>query len=74
MRALLPPQHYIRIQAELVPGLERIDDTSKDNLEIMDRIARETIARYSEVLNYLVDVLAPNPMEKMAASKVAGTR
>jgi len=67
MRALLPPQHYIRIQAELLPGLERIDDTSKDNLEIMDGIARETIARCSEVLNYLVDVLAPNPMETMAA-------
>ena len=64
MRAFLPPQRYIRIQPDLAPGCDRIDDTSEQNLRALQRIARETIARNEELLDQLVDLLAP----KMAAA------
>ena len=65
MRAFLPAQRYIRIQAELIPGFDRFDDASKENLLAIDEIARETIVRYAELLDYLVDILAPNPLESL---------
>ena len=59
MRAFLPWQRYIRIQADLVPGLDRIDDASEKNLLALQREARETIARHADVFDQLVDLLAP---------------
>ena len=59
MRAFLPRQRYIRIQAELEPGFDRIDDASEKNLLALQRKARETIARHQDVLDQLVDLLAP---------------
>jgi len=59
MRAFLPRQRYIRIQADLVPGLDSIDDASEKNLLGLQREARETIARHADVLDQLVDLLAP---------------
>jgi uncharacterized protein len=65
MRAFLPVQRYIRIQAELKRGFDRIDDTSRDYLLTMDRVARETIVRYSKVLDYVVDLVSPDPVEHL---------
>ena len=59
MRAFLPRQRYIRIQADLVPGFDRIDDASEKNLLALQREARETIARHADVLDQLVDLLVP---------------
>jgi predicted acylesterase/phospholipase RssA len=59
MRAFLPRQRYIRIQAELEPGFDRIDDASEKNLLALQRKARETIAGHQDVLDQLVDLLAP---------------
>ena len=59
MRAFLPRQCYIRIQADLGPGFDRIDDASEKNLLALQREARETIARHAHVLDQLVDLLAP---------------
>ena len=66
MRAFLPVQRYIRIQAELKPGFDRIDDTSRDYLLTMEEVARETIMRYSKVLDYIVDLIVPDPVEQAA--------
>jgi len=63
MRAFLPVQRYIRIQPELMPGSDRIDDTSRDYLLNMEGVARETIVRYSNVLDYIVDLIAQDPVE-----------
>jgi hypothetical protein len=65
MRAFLPVQRYIRIQAELMPGFDRIDDTSRDYLLNMEGVARENIVRYSKVLDYMVDLIAPDPVESI---------
>jgi uncharacterized protein len=65
MRAFLPVQRYIRIQAELMPGFDRIDDTSRDYLLNMEGVARENIVRYSKVLDYIVDLIAPDPVESI---------
>jgi uncharacterized protein len=65
MRAFLPSQRYIRIQADLLPGYDRIDDASAEYMLSMDEIARETVARYTKLLDRLVDVLAPDPLQKL---------
>jgi uncharacterized protein len=66
MRAFLPRQRYIRIQPDLAPGCDRIDDTSEQNLRALQRIAQETIARNEELLDQLVDLLAPRPAVAIA--------
>src|SRR5262249_1089476 len=51
MRAFLPRERYIRIQADPMPGFEgfeRIDDASEQNLRALQREARETIARNAD--------------------------
>ena len=60
MRAFLPRQRYIRIQADSMPGFERIDDASEQNLRALQREARETIARNADALVQLLDLLAPS--------------
>ena len=54
-----------RIQADLLPGYDRIDDASAEYMLSMDEIARETVARYTKLLDRLVDVLAPDPLQKL---------
>jgi predicted acylesterase/phospholipase RssA len=61
MRAFLPRQRYIRIQAGPTPGFGRIDDASEQSLRVLQRGARETIARNADVLDQLLDLLAPSP-------------
>jgi uncharacterized protein len=58
MRAFLPRQRFIRIQADLAAGFDRIDDASEKNLLALQREARETIARQADVLDQVVDLLA----------------
>jgi patatin-like phospholipase/acyl hydrolase len=60
MRAFLPRQRYIRIQADSMQGFERIDDASEQNLRALQREARETIARNADALVQLLDLLAPS--------------
>ena len=60
MRAFLPRQRYIRIQADSMQGFERIDDASGQNLRALQREARETIARNADALIQLLDLLAPS--------------
>jgi uncharacterized protein len=61
MRTFLPPTRYIRIQPDLTPGFDRIDDASEPNLRALQGMAQETIARNADVLDQLVDLLAPRP-------------
>ena len=61
MRAFLPRKRYIRIQPNLTPGFDRIDDASPQNLRALQRAAQETIARNEDLLDQLVDLLAPTP-------------
>ena len=65
MRAFLQVHRYIRIQAELMPGFDRIDDTSRDYLQKMEEVARATIVRYSKVLDNIVDLIASDPAEHL---------
>jgi uncharacterized protein len=65
MQAFLPSQRYIRIQADLLPGFDRIDDASAEYMLSMDEIVRKTVARYAKLLDRLVDVLAPDPLQKL---------
>jgi uncharacterized protein len=58
-QALLPPERYIRIQPDLMPRSDRIDDASEQNLIGLQTAAQETIARNEDVLDQLVDLLAP---------------
>jgi predicted acylesterase/phospholipase RssA len=60
MRAFLPRQRYIRIQAGPMLGFGRIDDGSEQSLRALQREARETIARDADVLDELLDLLAPS--------------
>jgi predicted acylesterase/phospholipase RssA len=59
MRTFLSHERYIRIQTDLVPDLDRIDDSS--NLLAMEKITRQTIRRYTDVLDRVVDLLAASP-------------
>ena len=59
MRAFLPPNSYIRIQPDLTPGFDGIDDASEQNMRNLQRAAQETIARNEHVLDQVVDLLAP---------------
>jgi uncharacterized protein len=59
MRALLPPTRYIRIQPDLTPVIDRIDDASEQNLRALQRTAQETIGKNEDVLDQLVDLLGP---------------
>jgi hypothetical protein len=59
MRTFLSHERYIRIQTDLVPDLDRIDDPS--NLLAMEEITRQTIRRYTDVLDRVVDLLAASP-------------
>ena len=61
MRAFLPRKRYIRIQPNLTPGFDRIDDASPQNLRALQRAAQDTIARNEDLLDQLVDLLAPTP-------------
>jgi patatin-like phospholipase/acyl hydrolase len=65
MRTLLSGQRYVRIQTDLAPGLDRIDNASKENLLFMERTTRETIVRCNEVLDRVVDLLAPSATESL---------
>jgi uncharacterized protein len=58
-QAFLPPERYIRIQPDLTPGFDRIDDASEQNIIALERAAQETIARNEDVLDQVVDLLAP---------------
>jgi len=65
LRAFLPSQHYIRIQADLLPEFDRIDDGSQEYLMSMDQIGQETILRYAKELDHLVEVLTPGPIQNL---------
>jgi predicted acylesterase/phospholipase RssA len=65
LQAFLPPQHYLRIQANIGPGSARIDDASEEYFLSMHEIAQETIRRYAKLLDRVVDVLAPDPLRKL---------
>ena len=51
MWAFLPPLRDIRIQPDLTPGFDRIDDASEQNLRALQRATQETIARNEDVLD-----------------------
>jgi patatin-like phospholipase/acyl hydrolase len=67
LRSFLPKSRYIRIQTDLAPGLDRIDDASQRTLLRMEENARQTIVRHSEVLNRVVDLLSA-PLELAAVA------
>ena len=55
VRTFLSHERYIRIQTDLVPELDQIDDTS--NLLAMEKTTQQTIRRYTDVLDRVVDLL-----------------
>jgi patatin-like phospholipase/acyl hydrolase len=61
LRTLLLRERYIRIQADLLAGFDRIDDASPQGLIVMKRVAQQTIARHSELLDRVVDLLGSTP-------------
>ena len=65
MRTFLSEERYIRIQTDLVPGLDRIDDASEQNLLFMERTTRGTIERYDDVLDHVVGLLVPSPLQHL---------
>src|SRR5262245_25445330 len=48
MRAFLPRERYIRIQADPMSGLGRIDDASEQGPRALQKEARETISRNAD--------------------------
>ena len=61
LRTLLPRERYVRIQADLMPGFDRIDDASRQTLVAMEMIAEQTIARHTKLLDRMVDLLRLTP-------------
>jgi hypothetical protein len=43
--------HYYRVQPDLPDGLGRMDDTSPENVEGLERITREHCARHAAQLD-----------------------
>jgi hypothetical protein len=61
LRTLLPGERYVRIQADLMPGFDRIDDASPQALVVMERIAEQTIRRHTKLLDRVVHLLESTP-------------